>query len=508
MLTRLRKPPNAYALELRKWQKATKEQLTAHRAAFWESQTEVENQWLDNYTRKTEEKLHRQFVKSMEHSIQICQRTKEKLDFVEMKRKRQAAKAEAKRLHEEQMHNSRERLITALNIDSQTWITPFNMDEKLKEGLIVPLSLDYTDYYQDLKYDISLGKEGIRLNGDLDYNNRAETVIRNTRLLPLFTDIKSTIRKMTFSELVKLDQDFEAAKSLLKLEEKANLTTELLNLREKYTKLAGAIEQRDMQPQHYIQKAYEQMVYSQELLYKWNEYMQMARFSDAEIKAYFLANEEDEGEQMIIGAEEGKKDEEKEETWEMDFEQPNPEDSDENPTESLSAKATASEKDRLLEELSDFDAEKSLSHPSAAATTAPVPGFDMYTGADQTQQSSIYDQKNQDDMQNLLKFMFGSISSRLGEPGEVFDSFGMISEPKPLLQPPENKVFNTSLVLEKVRKSLAEISDEKLTLDQRVKKSEILVGLESLENIRVTEPRLLHRVFQHHRYLPPKFRLD
>lgn len=461
---------------------------------------------MDDYTRKTEEKLHRQLVKSKEHTILLCQRTKEKLDFVEKKRQRQAAKAEARRKHDEMQKWSRERLITALNIDSQTWITPFNVDERLKEGLIVPLSLDFTDYYQDLKHDILLGKEGIKLNGDLNYNNRAETVIRNTLMLPLFTDLKSVVRKMTFSELVKLEQDFEAAKAVLKLEEKPNLSSELTNLRDKYVNLASAIESRDQEPEIYIQKAYEQMVYSQELLFKWNEYMRIARLSDEEVIAHMLGGKEKEGEQTVLSeaAQEG----EKEETWEQDLEAPNPEDSDEVPQEAVSAKAAAIEKDRLLQELGDFDVEKSLSSPSAPATTTAVPGFDMYSGAEETVRSGIYEKERQEEVQTLLTFMFGSITSRLAEPGDVFDSFGMIREPKPLLQPPEEKVIHTSLVLGKVRKALESIKEEKLSFELRVKKSEIMVGLEALENIRVSEPRLLHRIFQHHRYLPPKFRLD
>jgi len=508
MLTRLRKPPSTYALELRNWQKSTKDQLNAHRTAFWQSQTEVEHQWMDSYTRKTEKKLHRQLVKSKENTVLYCQKTKEKLDFVEKKRNRQAAKAEARRKHEEQLKSSRERLITALNIDSSTWITPFNIDEKLKEGLIVPLSLDYTDYYQDLKHDILVGKEGLKLNGDLDYNNRAETVMRNTLMLPLFTDLKGIIRKMTFSELVKLDQDFEAAKSVLKLEEKPDLSSKLTSLREKYLTLASALDSRDQQPHLYIQKAYEQMVYSQELLYKWNEYIHLARLSDDELKGYLLGGVEKQGEQTVLGGETLQEAGEKEETWEQDFEAPNPEDSDESPLESVSAKVAAIEKDRLLQELADFDVEKTLSAPSPSARTAFVSDFDMYTGADQSQQSAIYAKEHQEDIQTLLTFMFGSIASRLAEPGDVFDSFGMVSEPKPLLQAPEERVFNTSLVLGKVRKALASIKEEKLSFELRVKKSEVMVGLETLENIRVSEPRLLHRIFQHHRYLPPKFRLD
>ena len=509
MLSRVRRPPSVYLQELKQWQQATKTQITEHRKAFWKSQTEVENQWLDNYTRKTEEKLQKQLVKSKQQTIVLCQRTKEKLDQVDRKQKRNKAVLEARRLQEQQMKESRERLITALNIDSQTWITPANLDERLKEGLIVPLSLDFTDYYQDLKHDISVGKMGVTMNGELQFNNRAETVMRNSLLQPLFMDIKSLIKKVTFSECVKLELDFEAAKSVLKLEEHPDLQSSLTSLRSKYVNLASALHSQDSDPQHYLQKTYEQVVYSQELLYKWNEYMRFARMDDRELKAYMLSGAIKEDLSLKKLEDAVKAAQPEAETWEMDMEDPNPEDSDEVPDpNTVNTKSAASEKDRLLQELSDFDVEKSLARPSASAGTSAVAGFNMYTGEDHTPRSSMYSQTTSEDMEAVLRLMFVSIASRFGEPGDVFESFGMLSEPKMMLKPTEKKTGSGSLVMDKVRKALMEIKDDGLNLEQRVKKSEILLGLEALENVQVTEPRLLYRVFQHHRYPAARFHLD
>ena len=509
MLTKPRRPMTPYDIELQKWRKATHEALTQHRKDFWDSQTEVENKWMDEYTAGLNRKLNKQRIRGNENTIKLCKRTKEKLDFLAAKAKRQAAKAEARRAKEAADKASRERMITALNIDSQTWFTPENFEAKLSEEMIVPYALDFTDYYQDLRIDIGNSRAGLAIDSNLLYNNKNETVIRNGIIVPLFTDIKSVIRKMTYCEQTKLDHDFEAAKAVIRTEQRDNADEMIKSLRDKYVKLAAAVNHADFTPEVFIEKAYIQSVWLQELLLKWNQYINIARLDDRQIIAYFNVPGRKTAARKLDSPLEVK--EEAKETWENDMEAANPEDSDEIPGEGpTNIKAIANEKEKMLESLSEFNPEQILQpkEVNPQAENKAMESFNMYTGENEINRHGLFTEKNESDTQAMMEFMFSSISLQYSEPSEVFEAPSVMGDPKHMLEPPEKKEFNPSFVLDRLRKTLSSFKDEELSLEARLKKNEILISLGAIENLRVIEPRLLHRVFKYHRYEVARFTLD
>ena len=164
--------------------------------------------------------------------------------------------------------------VDRLNIESEDWITKDNYNEKITEELIIPEAIHSTSYYEKLRqksYLTELGAPQTRFDG---YNNRSETRLRNSFLFPIFIEIKSAIKHLTWTEQHKLEHEFKTDKALLLLEDIPKVE-EVPKLRDLYKNLAQAQLNQETQEVK-LQKLYDYLRTLQTLLVNWQKYTRIA----------------------------------------------------------------------------------------------------------------------------------------------------------------------------------------------------------------------------------------
>ena len=457
---------------------------------FWESQRNVENEWVDNFNKVQLEKHRKQVIKRKESVIKISKATSDHLDWVRRRDEDAQNRADLRAAKKAEKVEMISKWVDRLNVESENWITKENYHEKITEELIIPEAIHSTSYYEKLRqksYLSELGSPQTRFDG---FNNRAETKLRNSFLFPIFIEIKSAVKHLTWTEQHKLEHEFKTDKALLLLEDIPKVE-EVPKLRDLYKNLAKA--QLDQETQEAkLQKLYDYLRTLQTLLLNWQKYINIAQmdetglhqFSVANAKASGIINEEDFAAQDSVVK------------WDDDFTEGAVETSDafehmegeedENDPEFAEDDEVGMEVTRMFQ---DHDTDQDNMYTGAISDDAN-PDYIAETKLDE---KSVFDKILQEIryQQPMLEEFFGKI------PEDVEESNKEVAD--------MDAVYNPSMVMEKLRAKIEAIPEENLQLQEKYHRFQILESIQRIQSIEIDEPQLLYQVFKFHRYDPVSF---
>lgn len=482
-----------YQQELIQWRKLYKQTVDSYRQDFWEMQTRVENEWIENYNRSLIRRNTKFQQRRKESVINIATHTTKLQQNKLIQHQARQAKLYRQQLQAAEKERQNTELLHKLNAESDQWLTAETIDEKLKEDLILPHSLDYTDYYRKLKEDLSIHRLGLPYGKRDLYNNRPETRYRNMLMHPHYLNMKAAIKKLTFTPAHELEQDFEAAKKYLIDNPEA-----IKALREKYLKLWQTIKASDRETDKFLVNTHKQLRLLESLVSSWDNYIKVAKLNDNMIA---LMTED----QLVQGGlAELPKEENLEEEWDDDMKGANIETSDYFEEEKVP-------KDEFLEIMRMKEESKpNIDFSSVFAETDETTGMgsdiDLYTGENIATITMDSDTKMAEAVQSIEQLL-DSIQREYGE----HDFFENLEElPKGFkedylaLEKGDNRLF----VLVGLRERINSLNDKDISLQDRWRKDEIIKLIDRLNSYKIEEPQLLTKIFKHHRYDPVRFSLN
>lgn len=482
-----------YQLELIQWRKVCRQTVNQYRTDFWQLQSRVENEWIETYNEKVARRANKFQQRRKESVINIAthttqlQQNKQKQQQVRQANLYNSQLQTAEKLRQDTL------LVQKMNADSKNWLTPGSLDEKLKDDLILPHSLEYTDYYRKLKEDAAVHRLGLPYGKKDLYNNRVETRYRNMLLHPHYVDMKSTIKKLTFTPAHDLEQDFEAAKKYL-----IDNPEGLRALREKYLVLWHAVKAIDKEPENFLMTTHKQLALLEKLVSSWDNYIKYAKMNDNMITLFI----ED---QLIKGGLiEHPADENVEEEWDDDMKGANIETSDYFEEEKVP-------KDDFLEIMRmKEEAKPTIDFSSVFAESdeklPPGSDIDMYTGENVATITMDTDAKIVEAALSIEQLL-DNIEKEYGDK-DIFEDTEQLpegfKEDYLALEKGDNRLF----VLVGLKERINEMSDKDISLEDRWRKDEILKLIDRLNSYKIQEPHLLIKIFKHHRYDPVRFSLN
>jgi hypothetical protein len=261
------------------WRKALDESRRKHHLEFWEIQTEVENEWLTSYNKALMKKYYRRQTKHRDSVIKISQRTQELIDerAEKIKQKENLRKSIESENWKDVLR--KKELMDILNIESKKWITLDNYKERVTETLIIPENLDHSSYYTHLR-DLSViaGLEKIVPSAE-DFNNRDETNAKNSLLVPAFSDVRSYIKRISYSPLQPLVEDYHASKSRL-----YNYPSKIEKIKQAYQNVLESWKAKESMVSIFLDRMMQQTDLLVLLVESWNRYIQIAKLDDAEVR--------------------------------------------------------------------------------------------------------------------------------------------------------------------------------------------------------------------------------
>lgn len=500
----------SYDLELVQWRQAIKDKISQYRTEFWESQREVENQWLANYNHKLLVKHKADVIKRRESIIRIAKHTQVLLENKKAERESQQAIESRRAAKKLEYDGWALKHIQMMNISVKSWFTPENLDKNLKETVILPKSIDHSVYYSRLRQDAVLASFG-RIEGESDYfNNREETLKRNSVLIPAFANIKSLIKHLTYTPAHALEVDYES--SLQNLIETGKAEEEDYRaLRQKYVQIYEASLAMDEKPEVFLKKAQKQLNLLLQVLYNWQLYAGVLKMDDNQAAHYAEMNyplTEEEGPDTKINSD----DEEVE--FQDRLEEPMPEDTEdfEDQAQLIEARGkiedvpTEPSKQLKLDLLqgSLFDLTFGEEERNMFMTD-----FNMYNGDTKDSDEESSDQVEQDPeneeglpTRSVLEILLESVQDEKGieSAHDLFRDGLEFPNPDKMTARELNIHHNPSFTLEALRIKVEAIEVRGLTNEAFESRQEILESIQHLTNYKVDEPQLLMKVFELHRY--------
>jgi hypothetical protein len=314
---------------------------------------------------------------------------------------------------------------------------------------------------------------------DNAYNNRQETVIKNSVIIPVFTELKRYIKKLTYTPIWKLYEDFEGAKGRL-----YDHPDKIKEIAKKYEGLAQAwIDLEKNNLEIYFNRLYTRLELLEKVCRLWNKYISVTKMDDTEVR--MTHNAVSDKEVIVEVADEN-------EAWDKDFEGQNPETSD------AFIEEIQIEKEDFKEGLELADLTKMSNEVMSfniGGDSEPATDFDMYSGKQGFSEPNL---KSLEDVMNELVFSVNDSRDMFQKQGDFDD--------RDLEEAANIDEFSPLFSLMNLKKKIEAIPDKELDLQSKQKKGDVLNLIDRLNHCKIDEPHMMIKVWKHHRYGPAVFK--
>jgi len=108
------------------------------------------------------------------------------------------------------------KILQMLNFDSKTWYTPENIEQKMVSEVLIPdFVYDQTAYYLHLQ-ELAILSERADFQGMEGAMNEAEFIRqKNTKILPLYSELVSLIKQITYDQEAQYLEDYSYLKDVI-----------------------------------------------------------------------------------------------------------------------------------------------------------------------------------------------------------------------------------------------------------------------------------------------------
>ena len=206
----------AFEQERRQYAEQMTQMRKEHLKNYWERQTQVENAYLERFQGERVQKQRRDLDKWRTAICNIAMHTKKQINDLQKKEQNLLHKMRVCDMNETKRAMDNKLMLDVMQVDSRKWPTLANLNEKVDENVVLPQTiLNYGEYQQKLQNLAFYAEQGDHesMQRLLDKEDVMEK--KNALLQPLFRDLKSAIRHMTYTEEYKTIKEYLDNRALL-----------------------------------------------------------------------------------------------------------------------------------------------------------------------------------------------------------------------------------------------------------------------------------------------------
>ena len=184
-------------------------QRKVHLKEYWERQTQVENTYLERYQTERIAKQRRDLDKWRTAICNISMHTKRQMNDLKKKEQDLLHKMRVRDLNETKRAMDNRLMLDVMQVDSRKWPTLGDLNQKVDENVVLPQTiLNYGEYQQKLQNLAFFAEQGDHesMQKLLDKEDVMEK--KNVLLQPIFRDLKSAIRHMTYTDEFKIIKEY------------------------------------------------------------------------------------------------------------------------------------------------------------------------------------------------------------------------------------------------------------------------------------------------------------
>lgn len=215
--TVVRRVPNtAFLEETRAYQQQMSQMRKQHLAEYWERQTQVENAYLERWMAEKREKQWRDLDRWRTAICNISMHTKKQMSELTKKEQERLSKIKMHDLKQTKKAMDNRLMLDVMEIDSKKWPTLQDLNQKVDENVVLPQTiLNYGEYQQKLQNLAFYAEQGDHESMQKLLDKEEVMEKKNVLLQPIFRDIKSAIRHMSYTEDYKIIKEYLDNRTLL-----------------------------------------------------------------------------------------------------------------------------------------------------------------------------------------------------------------------------------------------------------------------------------------------------
>jgi len=535
------------------YKKVLKEYRLRNIKEYWARQTQVENEYIEKWNKMQEEKAKRDAIELRATVVRISAGTQHTINEKKKNEEKRMANLQKHLLNEELKRNNRAQILKMLNFDSKTWFTLDNIEQKMVDKVLIPENVyNETSYYHNLQ-ELAILYETADFKGmEQVLNDSLHVRSKNAKLGPLYTELVSVIKDITFDEAAQYIEDYNALKiAALKND---NLTEEerdakIAKLKTNYGQLIEQYKEEANHPSNRINSLHKQLICLHKLLQVWESYITVLKMDRYQFEIMEKQSQESRDIKIVDEDQDGgRRDPLKAEHFsdavfsanekatsdsdaEIDISKENAEELLENPKkmkeyfeliqerEKEKAAKEAEPKDTIKEEEYDFNEASSLFDRLLEKDTSKLEKkFEEEFAEAEDKERFIYGRWRETDAIDAEEFIHNNTIESFIPESEIkqarnFDKASIKYQAELDSRKQEetsqeenyNKLNSTPLAAAYKRELEELAKTESLTRKEMNKIQEIRKLLTKVEEIRVDEGRLLLKVFEMYRY---RYQLD
>ncbi|KAL4437728.1 hypothetical protein ABPG74_012403 [Tetrahymena malaccensis] len=282
---KLRKPSRKvtiYEQERRAQKQLEKEYRAKVISDYWNSQTILENEYIEKYTREELERKKKNDQNFRDSIIRIAKSTQNHVEFLKKRSALDEAKERKHILEQDVKAMNRKRILNIMQQESRHWINQQNVNNVNPDTIMPATIYDETDYYLKLHEQAFLFEQGRLEEMEKVSLETEEIQYKNSVLMPIYQDVISMVKHLKSTESFKLEKEFQAAKRIL-IEDCRNMQIEdqleekMAKLEKAFNTLRKAQKEKFDQPENQLEFLHEHLLILYNMLRKWGEYTNMLK---------------------------------------------------------------------------------------------------------------------------------------------------------------------------------------------------------------------------------------
>lgn len=180
-----------------------------HKQDYWDVQTQVENQFIETHKRERIAKLNYDMIKWRTQICNISWMTTKKMVKLQERETKLLDTMKYKDIAENKRKLTNKYMLDAMQLESRRWPKLNDLDNSITTHFLLPQTvLNYAEYQEKLQRLAFYAEQGD--NEAMQKILDKEDVMhkKNSFLQPVFRDIKSTIKHMTYTPEYKLLREY------------------------------------------------------------------------------------------------------------------------------------------------------------------------------------------------------------------------------------------------------------------------------------------------------------
>lgn len=305
--TQPRRVNSEFEKERRDYKQLLKSYRLKNISEYWERQTKVENEYIEKWNKLQQEKGARDRMHLRASVVKVATGTQHHIKERTQNEAKKIANIQKYELDQATRKANRMKILQMLNFDSKTWYTAENIEQKMVSEVLIPdFVYDQTAYYLQLQ-ELAILYERADFQGMEGAMNEAEFIReKNTKILPLYSELVSLIKKITYDQEAQYLEDYSHLKDVIENNEEftiAGKEEKINKLKSSYKQLISQWKTESNSPSQRINTLHDQLVYLFSLLKIWRTYITLVKMDKISFDM-LLREEEEDDEIPIINLEE------------------------------------------------------------------------------------------------------------------------------------------------------------------------------------------------------------